>query len=55
MRAAASPQDFVERALSVADRAYVLSAGRLEVAGDAESLASQSIEEAYLGIATGRG
>jgi branched-chain amino acid transport system ATP-binding protein len=45
----------VERALSVADRAYVLSAGRLEVAGDADSLASQSIEEAYLGIATGRG
>jgi branched-chain amino acid transport system ATP-binding protein len=45
----------VERALSVADRAYVLSAGHLDVAGDADSLASQSIEEAYLGIAAGSG
>jgi branched-chain amino acid transport system ATP-binding protein len=44
-----------ERALEVADRAYVLSAGRLEISGDASSLASDSIEEAYLGISAGRG
>ncbi|MGH8571317.1 MAG: ABC transporter ATP-binding protein [Gammaproteobacteria bacterium] len=44
-----------ERALEVADRAYVLSTGRLEVSGQASSLASDSIEEAYLGISAGRG
>jgi branched-chain amino acid transport system ATP-binding protein len=41
----------VERALGVADRAYVLSTGRLDVSGAADSLGSQAIEEAYLGIA----
>ncbi len=44
-----------ERALEVADRAYVLSTGRLEVSGDTEMLAAHSIEEAYLGIAAGNG
>jgi branched-chain amino acid transport system ATP-binding protein len=39
-----------ERALDVADRAYVLSAGRLEISGEASSLPVDSIEEAYLGI-----
>ena len=41
----------VERALDVADRAYVLSTGTLDVSGDADSLGSRRIEEAYLGIA----
>jgi branched-chain amino acid transport system ATP-binding protein len=44
-----------ERALDVADRAYVLNTGRLEISGAASSLASDSIEEAYLGISSGRG
>lgn len=42
----------VERALALADRAYVLSTGVLDVSGDAGSLGSRRIEEAYLGIAT---
>jgi branched-chain amino acid transport system ATP-binding protein len=45
----------VERALGVADRAYVLSTGRLDVSGAADSLGSQAIEEAYLGIAARSG
>jgi branched-chain amino acid transport system ATP-binding protein len=39
-----------ERALDVADRAYVLNTGRLEISGAATSLAADAIEEAYLGI-----
>lgn len=41
----------VERALALADRAYVLSTGILDVSGDAAHLGSRRIEEAYLGIA----
>jgi branched-chain amino acid transport system ATP-binding protein len=42
----------VRAALEVADRGYVLNTGRLELSGDAHDLReSQSIEEAYLGLA----
>lgn len=40
----------VERALELADRAYVLSAGKVELSGDTESLVPEEIESAYLGI-----
>ncbi len=42
----------VRAALMIADRAYVLNTGRLELSGTAQELReSQSIEEAYLGLA----
>ena len=42
----------VRAALVVADRAYVLNTGRLELSGTAQELhESASIEEAYLGLA----
>ena len=42
----------VRAALLVADRAYVLNTGRLELSGTAQELReSASIEEAYLGLA----
>jgi branched-chain amino acid transport system ATP-binding protein len=42
----------VRAALQVADRAYVLNTGRLELSGTAEELRrSASVEEAYLGLA----
>jgi branched-chain amino acid transport system ATP-binding protein len=42
----------VRAALLVADRAYVLNTGRLELSGSAQELReSASIEEAYLGLA----
>jgi branched-chain amino acid transport system ATP-binding protein len=42
----------VRAALEVADRAYVLNTGRLELSGTAEELRrSASVEEAYLGLA----
>jgi branched-chain amino acid transport system ATP-binding protein len=40
----------VERAMKVADHAYVLGSGRLEMAGAANELAAEEIEMAYLGI-----
>jgi branched-chain amino acid transport system ATP-binding protein len=40
----------VDRALRVADRGYVLASGRLDLAGQADELASGAIEQAYLGI-----
>jgi branched-chain amino acid transport system ATP-binding protein len=40
----------VERALAIADRAYVLASGSLELAGAASAIASTAIEQAYLGI-----
>ena len=40
----------VERAMKVADHAYVLGSGRLEVAGAVSELAADEIEMAYLGI-----
>ena len=45
----------VERALSVADRAYVMASGRIEKSGAAGSLSSAEIEEAYLGISAAPG
>lgn len=44
----------VEKALAIADRAYVLATGRLQTAGDTASLSSAAIEEAYLGFSAGR-
>jgi branched-chain amino acid transport system ATP-binding protein len=42
----------VRAALMIADRAYVLNTGRIELSGTAQALReSQSIEEAYLGLA----
>jgi branched-chain amino acid transport system ATP-binding protein len=42
-----------DRALSIADRAYVLTTGRVELAGSADELRRDSaIESAYLGIGT---
>jgi branched-chain amino acid transport system ATP-binding protein len=39
------------RALEIADRAYVLSTGRVQVAGKADELrANTAVEDAYLGI-----
>jgi branched-chain amino acid transport system ATP-binding protein len=40
----------VERAMKVADHAYVLGSGRLEMAGAVSELAAEEIEMAYLGI-----
>jgi branched-chain amino acid transport system ATP-binding protein len=40
----------VERAMKVADHAYVLGSGRLEIAGAVDELAAEEIEMAYLGI-----
>jgi branched-chain amino acid transport system ATP-binding protein len=40
----------VERAMKIADHAYVLGSGRLEVAGPVSELAAHEIELAYLGI-----
>ena len=40
----------VERAMRIADHAYVLGSGRLEVAGPVSELAADEIEMAYLGI-----
>jgi branched-chain amino acid transport system ATP-binding protein len=42
----------VDRALKIADRGYVLSTGRLDLAGRAGELAASALEEAYLGIGT---
>jgi branched-chain amino acid transport system ATP-binding protein len=40
-----------DRALEIADRAYVLNTGRIELSGAAEELrANPAIEEAYLGV-----
>lgn len=38
-----------ERALSIADRAYVLAQGHLELSGDAASINATTLERAYLG------
>lgn len=38
-----------DRALKVADRAYVLASGKIELSGAAADIASSSIESAYLG------
>jgi branched-chain amino acid transport system ATP-binding protein len=38
-----------ERALSIADRAYVLAQGRLELSGAAGSINATTLEKAYLG------
>lgn len=45
----------VERALEVADRAYVLSAGAIALSGEPSSFSAERIEEAYLGISSHRG
>jgi branched-chain amino acid transport system ATP-binding protein len=42
----------VERALDVADRAYVLSSGQLQMSGNADSIDSAAIENAYLGLSS---
>ncbi len=42
----------VDRAMKVADHAYVLGSGRLEIAGRVRDLAARDIEMAYLGIGT---
>lgn len=46
-------EQHIRRALEVADRGYVIRSGRIAVAGDIETLRSQSadIENAYLGMA----
>lgn len=38
-----------ERALSIADRAYVLAQGNLELSGEASSINATTLEQAYLG------
>jgi branched-chain amino acid transport system ATP-binding protein len=40
----------VERALQIADRAYILSTGQIASTGAAEALESAAIEDTYLGI-----
>jgi branched-chain amino acid transport system ATP-binding protein len=45
----------VDRALAIADRAYVLSTGHVELSGDAAQLREGSgIEDAYLGLGAAR-
>jgi branched-chain amino acid transport system ATP-binding protein len=43
----------VERALDVADRAYVLSSGQLQMSENADSIDSAAVENAYLGLSSG--
>jgi branched-chain amino acid transport system ATP-binding protein len=40
----------VERAMKIADQAYVLGSGRLEMSGRIGELSAEEIEMAYLGI-----
>ena len=40
----------VERALSIADRCYVLASGRIDMSGRSGDMSSRDIENAYLGI-----
>ncbi|MEW6471235.1 MAG: ABC transporter ATP-binding protein [Actinomycetota bacterium] len=48
-------EQYVNKALAIADYAYILSRGRISFAGDASELADEDVFTRYLGIEVGAG